>query len=165
VWPLRLLVFGLSGWWLVRTFRAERTFVAASVASQPVRLAPSQMQALSGEVHGSVGPEVHIVPENLRIIAAAGNSLLEVLESADLPIEAGCRMGMCGSDPIAVVEGGENLTPPAEEECNTLRRLGMAATTRMACCARSRRRRPHLSRPRKGGRPGERTDGLRCLAP
>ena len=110
--------------------------MTASVASQPVRLAPSQMQALSGEVHGSVGPEVHIVPENLRIIAAAGNSLLEVLESADLPIEAGCRMGMCGSDPIAVVEGGENLTPPAEDESNTLRRLGLASTTRMACCAR-----------------------------
>ncbi|MCA1692226.1 MAG: FAD-dependent oxidoreductase [Actinobacteria bacterium] len=135
VWPLRALVLSLSAWWLLRTLRAERKFVAASV-SQPVRLAPSQVQALSGEGRGSDGPEVHVVPENLRVIAAEGNSLLEVLEGADLPIEAGCRMGMCGSDPIAVLEGAEHVTPVAEEECNTLRRLGLGSTTRMACCAR-----------------------------
>jgi NAD(P)H-nitrite reductase large subunit/ferredoxin len=52
------------------------------------------------------------------------------------PIEAGCRMGVCGADPVAIMEGGGCLTQPDEDEQNTLRRLGFADNTRMACVAR-----------------------------
>jgi len=63
-------------------------------------------------------------------------SLLALAEREHLPIEAGCRMGVCGADPVAVLEGGGCLTAPDEDEQNTLRRLGFADTTRMACVAR-----------------------------
>ena len=68
--------------------------------------------------------------------AEAGLSLLEVAERNGQPLEAGCRMGVCGADPIAVLDGMGCLSPAEEEELNTLRRLGLAANTRMACCAR-----------------------------
>ncbi|MCM6777720.1 FAD-dependent oxidoreductase [Nocardia sp. CDC159] len=63
-------------------------------------------------------------------------SLLDLAERAEQPIEAGCRMGVCGADPVAVLDGMECLSPPGRDERNTLRRLGFADNTRMACCAR-----------------------------
>jgi nitrite reductase (NADH) large subunit len=51
-------------------------------------------------------------------------------------IEAGCRMGVCGADPVAIREGMENLSPIGDDERSTLDRLGLAPNTRMACCAR-----------------------------
>ena len=43
---------------------------------------------------------------------------------------------MCGSDPIAVLEGGEHLSPVGGEEAKTLKRLGLPAHARLACSAR-----------------------------
>ena len=49
-------------------------------------------------------------------------SLLALAERESQPIEAGCRMGVCGADPVAVLDGGDCLSPPDEDELNTLRR-------------------------------------------
>ena len=68
--------------------------------------------------------------------ADAGQSVLEIAEGCGLAIEAGCRMGVCGSDPVAIIEGADHLSEPEDEERSTLRRLGLAPNTRMACCAR-----------------------------
>jgi NAD(P)H-nitrite reductase large subunit/ferredoxin len=74
----------------------------------------------------------------VRVRLKLGQSLLEVAEASDQQIEAGCRMGVCGSDPISVIEGMENLSPPTADEEATLARLGLAPNTRMACCAKVR---------------------------
>jgi nitrite reductase (NADH) large subunit len=79
---------------------------------------------------------VRFVPDDAPLDAEIGTSLLEIAERARRPIEAGCRMGVCGADPVAILEGMDRLTPPEEDELSTLRRLGHAANTRMACCAR-----------------------------
>jgi nitrite reductase (NADH) large subunit len=71
------------------------------------------------------------------VAVAEGSTLLEIAESNDLPIEAGCRMGMCGADPIGVLDGMASLSPIGDDERKTLERLGLApGNTRMACCAR-----------------------------
>ena len=62
--------------------------------------------------------------------------MLALAERESQPIESGCRMGVCGADPVAVLAGGDCLTAPDEDELNTLRRLGFTETTRMACVAR-----------------------------
>jgi NAD(P)H-nitrite reductase large subunit/ferredoxin len=80
--------------------------------------------------------EVTIEPGGRRIVVDPGRTLLEIAESNGLAIEAGCRMGMCGSDPVAIHNGMENLSLPTEEEQTTLARLGFDTNTRMACCAR-----------------------------
>jgi NADPH-dependent 2,4-dienoyl-CoA reductase/sulfur reductase-like enzyme/ferredoxin len=69
--------------------------------------------------------------------AAPQQTLLEAIESAQLTIESGCRMGMCGADPILIVSGAEHLAPAAAEERSTLARLGLASNVRLACSCRT----------------------------
>jgi nitrite reductase (NADH) large subunit len=45
-------------------------------------------------------------------------------------------MGICGADPVAIKDGMECLSGISDDERATLERLGLAANTRMACCAR-----------------------------
>jgi nitrite reductase (NADH) large subunit len=51
-------------------------------------------------------------------------------------MESGCRMGMCGSDPVRIVEGEGNLSAMRSAERRTLERLGLGTGCRMACVAR-----------------------------
>ena len=53
-----------------------------------------------------------------------------------MTIESGCRMGICGADPVAIKDGMDCLSGISDDEKATLERLGYAPNTRMACCAR-----------------------------
>jgi nitrite reductase (NADH) large subunit len=70
------------------------------------------------------------------VMARVGDKLLDIAEASQIPIESGCRMGMCGSDPVRIVEGEENLSAMRSAERRTLDRLGLAAGCRMACVTR-----------------------------
>ena len=70
-------------------------------------------------------------------VADPSRTLLEGIESAGLKIDFGCRMGVCGADPIAVVEGMGNLSVPDKNELATLRRLGLEGRARMACVCKA----------------------------
>ena len=138
-WPIRVLVLLLSFIWLARTKVVERQYEQESGAgSQPIQLSVKGSKAL--RVHQEKTPvsdiEVSFHPDDTPVNAEAGLSVLEVAERNGQPLEAGCRMGVCGADPVAILDGMECLSAAEEEELNTLRRLGLAANTRMACCAR-----------------------------
>jgi nitrite reductase (NADH) large subunit len=146
-WPERLVVWGLAVFWLARTRVVELQFEQQSApAPQLIQLGkkapgagPAQKRTLGEEKEKAPSAdevEVKFEPEGRTVGAEVGLSLLEVAERNGQPIEAGCRMGVCGADPVAVVGGADCLSPPEEEEINTLRRLGFARNTRMACCAR-----------------------------
>jgi NAD(P)H-nitrite reductase large subunit len=45
-------------------------------------------------------------------------------------------MGMCGADPVTIIEGLDNISPPEDDEIITLERLGSGPRTRLACCAK-----------------------------
>src|SRR5215213_6314161 len=70
------------------------------------------------------------------VMAKVGDKLLDIAEASQVPIERGCRMGMCGSDPIRVLEGEDNLSPMRSSERRTLERLGLGPGCRMACVSR-----------------------------
>ena len=72
------------------------------------------------------GPEVTFVPENKHVVPKPGQSLLEIAEANGLPIEAGCRMGICGADPVAIKDGMECTSAISDDERPTLERLGLA---------------------------------------
>jgi nitrite reductase (NADH) large subunit len=138
-WPVRAIVLVLSLIWLARTRVAEQLFEEASrPAGTPIKLSAKGAKALAAEKDNEAAADQLSVAfdDGGQVAAAAGLSLLEVCERNGKPIESGCRMGVCGADPIAVLEGMSCLSAPEEEEVNTLRRLGYADTTRMACCAR-----------------------------
>jgi nitrite reductase (NADH) large subunit len=135
---LHLLVLGITIWWIYRSFRKEPQFLSQSAASQPnLRANASLMQSIAiqrSRVLENI--EVAFEPDGKRILAAQDSSLLDLAEANQLDIEAGCRMGVCGADPVAILEGMDNLSPVSSSEKGTLERLGFADNTRMACCAR-----------------------------
>lgn len=136
-WPIRAVVLVLTIVWITRTYAAGRRFRQESSGAPPapVRVGRAAAGALASRARSS-RIEVQFLPGDTEVDAEIGVSLLEAAESAGLRLEAGCRMGVCGADPVAVVEGMDGLSQPDEDELTTLRRLGHAASTRMACCAR-----------------------------
>jgi ferredoxin len=106
-------------------FRVPRAEVAAAPAADPA----------------AEGPTVTFQPSGKVCPVRPGQSLLEVAESHGLPIAAECRSGICGSDPLRVVAGQENLAaPPEAGEAETLEDLcGLEpGPCRLACMARVR---------------------------
>ncbi|HEX5621966.1 MAG TPA: FAD-dependent oxidoreductase [Solirubrobacteraceae bacterium] len=134
-WPLRAAVLALSVVWLWRTFVKERVFLERQGLPTPpraARLGRGMRAALQRTAEIEVTFE-----EGPRIVARPGTPLLELAETAEQPIEAGCRMGVCGADPVQIVSGMESLSPVGSDEQATLERLGLdPAHNRMACCAR-----------------------------
>ena len=126
----------ISGVFHVRTRRNElavTALVSAPAADLDVRPGAGLATAIAGTAKG---PEVDFHPDGPRILAVAGKSLLDVAEQAELRLEAGCRMGVCGADPVLVLEGMEHLSAPTPDERARLERLGLGEGCRMACCAR-----------------------------
>ena len=133
-WPISVTVAALTLLWIARTRVSELQFALTTGArSEPVLLkAPTRRKAPLDQ--GSAW--VRFEPNDTPVAAEPGTSLLEIAERYDQPLEAGCRMGVCGADPVAVLDGMSCLSPPERDELNTLRRLGLGTSTRMACCAR-----------------------------
>jgi nitrite reductase (NADH) large subunit len=138
IWPLRLLVFGLTLLWIRRTWQKEPLFIELVEAPKRAAAAPANQSLVSHTAAMASNPEVLVQPEGKRIVVEKNRTLLEVIEANGLPIESGCRMGVCGADPICVLEGMEKLSKVSGDEKTTLERLGLAANTRMACVARVR---------------------------
>ena len=140
VWLLQALIVGLSVWWIARSFKRENMFRAQSAqksVSQAAKLGEGAVMALQ-RAHQAASTELIIAPDNTRLSATPNQTLLELIEGCGKKVESGCRMGVCGADPIAVTQGADCLSPPNEDEKNTLQRLGLAANTRLACSARIR---------------------------
>jgi NADPH-dependent 2,4-dienoyl-CoA reductase/sulfur reductase-like enzyme/ferredoxin len=146
-WSVRVAVIGLAITWVWRGFQIEDVFVAQTVqraANQPVKLGEHAAAALKGVEEASQASVV-IQPQNKTVPAQVGQSLLELIESCGDKIEAGCRMGVCGADPIAVRDGAQYLSPMEDDERNTLARLGHGPNTRMACSARLQKGCVHIA--------------------
>jgi nitrite reductase (NADH) large subunit len=122
---------------LFNGWSAERDFKALNKpqSGDPVKVGVKLDAVRAGG--GSVAGDLVTDRASGRSFAADGSrTLLEGIESAGLTQDFGCRMGMCGADAVAVVEGMENLSPPGDDEVATLRRLGLEGRARMACVCR-----------------------------
>lgn len=134
-WVITPLIAALTVVWVARTRVSELQFAYTTGArSEPVLLSTPKLPP-SGAA-ADTGAKVRFEADGRDVAAEIGASLLELGESCGQTIEAGCRMGVCGADPVAVLDGAGGLTPPEKDEINTLRRLGFGKSTRMACCAR-----------------------------
>ncbi|HMN29903.1 MAG TPA: FAD-dependent oxidoreductase, partial [Caldilineaceae bacterium] len=141
VWGLRSLVSGLTIIWIQRTYHKEKTYIELTLAPSTIHSGAQPRKAAEAEgsrVPADVTPEVIVEPEGKRITVEKNRTLLEVIESNGLPIESGCRMGLCGADPICVLDGMEALSKVGSDERTTLERLALAPNTRLACMARVR---------------------------
>jgi NADPH-dependent 2,4-dienoyl-CoA reductase/sulfur reductase-like enzyme/ferredoxin len=135
-YALQAAVLALSLLWVARSWRVELRFLDEILGESagPARVSAAGGAALRAASAGTT--ELKIDPEGKRIAVKPGQSVLEAVEGCGLHIESGCRMGVCGADPVAITAGAGELSPPSADERSTLERLGHAANTRMACCAR-----------------------------
>lgn len=159
IWEGRALALALGAGWLVRSLVRGRAagvespraiplpMADAAVApAEPVAPAPRQ-RPVAGDPPVPVPdrraqgrrmrhPQVTLMPEGRELQVAPGSTLLQAVQGLGLDFVAGCRMGVCGSDPIFVHSGIESLSPPSDEEQATILRLGLPDHARMACCSR-----------------------------
>ena len=161
VWEGRAVALALGAGWLVRSLRRERSAraqapaaialpmagTATPVEAQPIAHAPPRQRPVAGDPPVPVPdrrakgrrmrhPHVTLMPEGRELEVAPGSTLLQVVQGLGIDFVAGCRMGVCGSDPIYVHSGSESLSPPGDDEQATILRLGLPDHARMACCAR-----------------------------
>jgi NADPH-dependent 2,4-dienoyl-CoA reductase/sulfur reductase-like enzyme/ferredoxin len=138
VWVIRGAAIAVTAVWLMRTLAVERRFVRLQVAtaSAPAaRLGEGAAVALE-KAATRESAQVSFKPEGKRVAVEPGQTLLAIAESCGLQIESGCRMGICGADPVAILEGMGSISSLGDDERTTLARLGLADNTRLACCAR-----------------------------
>ena len=133
---MHVAVLALTAAWVLRTFQKEAQFHAEAAARAGGLSAAAGRSLVRSRSLKSGAPEVTFVADGTRAVAKPGATVLEIAEANGQSIEAGCRMGVCGADPIAVKEGMGNLSPVSDDERSTLDRLGHADNTRMACCCR-----------------------------
>ena len=136
-WAVRAAAIALATTWFVRTLKKEKPFLeraAAPPAAPAGTIIGSGARSLARRA--SNAPEITFVPDNKRVAPKPGQTLLEAAEAAGMTIEAGCRMGVCGADPVAIKSGLECTSPVNDDELATLGRLGYAPNTRMACCVK-----------------------------
>lgn len=129
---IQATVLVIAAGWAIRAWPREQRFLESDHAPRSRasdRLLRAAESARGGQVEVSflAGPTA---------LARSGEALLVVAEASGIAIEAGCRMGMCGADPLKVLTGHDNLSPPAGSERATLERIGAGAGCRMACVAK-----------------------------
>jgi NADPH-dependent 2,4-dienoyl-CoA reductase/sulfur reductase-like enzyme/ferredoxin len=122
----------LSLVWLVRALPRENRF-RASVLGAPARVADSVLKAATAAAADKA--EVQFI-SGPTVLATPGESLLSIAEGNGVKIESGCRMGMCGADPVRILAGEGNLSPCGGTEKATLERLDAGESCRMACMAK-----------------------------
>jgi nitrite reductase (NADH) large subunit len=126
---IQALVAALSIAWLVRAWPREKAY-EVTVLGETQRVAPGVLRAADSARGGQVAVTFVGGP---TVMARAGETLLAVAEGNGVKIEAGCRMGMCGADPVKVLAGQDNITQSTGPERSTLGRIGAPPGCRMAC--------------------------------
>ena len=119
--------------------RAAAPGRAAAAGARPV---VARRRSLARRRAARAGaPEVTFVPDNKRVAPSPGMTLLEIAEANGMTIEAGCRMGVCGADPVAIKDGMECTV--ARSPTTSGRRSSASARRRTrawraACASRAR---------------------------
>ena len=112
-------------------------FVEQRVPSEVDPLPAAEPTGAKSSIGGD-GPSVVFAGTNGKIACQAGQTICEVAADAGIKIDADCRKGSCGMDPVKVLRGGENLTPPTGKERDTLEDLCalVPGPYRLACVAK-----------------------------
>ncbi len=121
---------------VVRAWRRDADYLVEVGGGTAVRVAATEV--LRERAASDADAAEVTFEDEFHVAAQDGQSLLELAEALDLAIEPGCRMGVCGADPVAILDGLDALSEVGDDEASTLDRLGFAPNTRMACMARVR---------------------------
>jgi ferredoxin len=75
--------------------------------------------------------------KSVELDVPGGSALADAFDEHAAPVPFSCRSASCGTCRIDVLEGADELLPPAEDELDVLRIFDAdPAATRLACQAR-----------------------------
>ena len=130
--PMRFVLFFVLATWAVVSLLQEARFNWLKRKGNNVVVGNlGDLQKSIAEQSG--GFEVLEEQSQKSFLVRPDRPVLEAMENAEVPIESGCRMGICGADPIVILQGENNVEPAGQEEQNTLQRLGLLGKARLAC--------------------------------
>jgi thioredoxin reductase/ferredoxin/pSer/pThr/pTyr-binding forkhead associated (FHA) protein len=97
--------------------------------------APAPASAPAGSIQGRV---IAFKNRNKQCAFTVGQTLCDIAEKNGIKITAECHAGVCGSDPVRIISGGENLNPMGSDEKGTLEDLCSLSPGehRLACMAK-----------------------------
>ncbi|MCW9000101.1 MAG: FAD-dependent oxidoreductase [Kangiellaceae bacterium] len=136
IWSVRTAIALISIVWLWKTISKEKLFLSQAFASSAQTKVASMKHLKRHAAKQTENPTVILQPSGEEMVAKPDMTLLDLLEANGHPINSGCRMGACGADPVAIVNGEETLEEKTPEEAATLERLGYKSGVRMACCVK-----------------------------
>ncbi len=76
------------------------------------------------------------MPDNKTFEVKEGLSVLAVAKLYNIDMRSDCEFGYCGTDPIRVLSGAENLSAPVDDEAENLIFNKFPKDVRMACSAK-----------------------------
>jgi NADPH-dependent 2,4-dienoyl-CoA reductase/sulfur reductase-like enzyme/ferredoxin len=120
---------------LFNAIRAELAYRGFESDDRQVRVDTVRLKAARAQ--DTAGIQITERSSGKAFSAKSDQTLLEAMEAAAIPIDFGCRSGLCGADPVGIVDGHANLDAPGDEELATLRRLGLDGRARLACSCRA----------------------------
>ena len=137
VWIFRIFVAATSIFWLWKTINKENLFISQTLASSAQSKVASMRHLKKHAAEQTDNPTITLEPSGEQLVVKDDISLLDLLEANGHKINSGCRMGACGADPVAIIDGEELLDEKSAEETATLERLGYTKGVRMACCIKA----------------------------
>ena len=101
--------------WITRTRVSELQFALTTGArTEPVLLGMPKRQNASAPENSA---RVRFEHDGTSSAADVGLSVLDIAEKGGHQFEAGCRMGVCGADPVAILDGMSCLSAPERDDC------------------------------------------------
>lgn len=137
LWIFRSAVLLYSIYWLWKTIAKENLFLSQVFADKPQTKVANIRHLKKHRAKQSGNAIIEVQPSGQQLVAKPEMTLLDLLESNGHKINAGCRMGACGADPVAIISGEDSLQEKSAEEIQTLERLGYKTGVRMACCVKA----------------------------
>lgn len=115
-----------------------RTVVSPGPPLSPKPAAKTPASSQKVEVPATTGMTVSFKNVGKSCSFTKGQTLCDIAEKNGIKIVAECHAGICGSDPIRIVSGQENLNPAGAEEAGTLDDICSlkAGEYRLACMAK-----------------------------
>lgn len=145
VWEGRAVVAAVLANWLLRLRRERPAAIPFTRVDRRASTPATGPRVLAGDPAVEIPdrraptrrlrpPRVTLWPQGRQVEVGPGTTLHDAARSAGVELPAGCGTGLCGCDPVLVLDGSDSLSAAGPDERATLERLGLPAATRLACC-------------------------------
>lgn len=111
---------------------APQTSAATATATPAGTAAEAQAEG-AAPAEGNIPMQVVLAGEQFDLMINEGENMLDAALDRDVDVDYSCLEGLCDSCEVKVLEGGENITAPTQEEYDMLGENEVNSGKRLAC--------------------------------